>query len=124
MLGQDDLNEINNFFKAKLSATTEKIKGERNPKIVNYKIRSFIEKIRDKLKKYEPVTFIDSQQTIVNKANQLDRIELTVGQVLNEVQKLAHGAVKPTLTGASLTSSPPLNLAAQPRGIDTLQSIP
>ena len=69
MLGQDDLNEINNFFITKLSTTTEKIKGERNPKIVNYKIRSFIEKIRDKLKKYEPVTFIDSQQTVANKAN-------------------------------------------------------
>ena len=88
MLCEEDLNEMSQFFNAKLAATIDKIKGERNAKIVNYKIRSFIEKVRDKLKRFEPVTFIDGQQTVMNKASQMDRIELTIGQVLNEVQKL------------------------------------
>ena len=91
MLCEEDLNEISQFFNAKLQATKDKIKGERNAKIVNYKIRSFIEKIRDKLKRFEPVTFIDGNQTVMNKASQMDRIELTIGQVLNEVQKLQTG---------------------------------
>ena len=91
MLCEEDLNEISQFFNSKLQTTKDKIKGERNAKIVNYKIRSFIEKIRDKLKRFEPVTFIDGNQTVVNKASQMDRIEMTIGQVLNQVQKLQTG---------------------------------
>jgi hypothetical protein len=41
----------------------------------------FIEKLRDKLKKFEPVTLIDHSQGLINKASQLDRVELTIGQL-------------------------------------------
>ena len=87
MLTADDLKEIGNHFTLRMEKTVSKIKHERNPKIVNYKIRAFIENIRDKLKRFEPISLVDYPSTVVNKGSQLDRIELTIGQVLNTVQK-------------------------------------
>ena len=69
MLTVDDLKEISTYFNRKVEKTQEKISGERNAKIVNYKIRAFIENVRDKLKRFEPVSFVDHSQTIVNKAS-------------------------------------------------------
>ena len=89
MLTTEDLKEIGQYINLKLEKTVSKIQNERNAKIVNYKIRAFIEKIRDKLKRFEPVSIVDHSQTIVNKASQLDRIEMTIGQVLNTVQRIA-----------------------------------
>jgi len=88
MLTADDLSEIKQYFDRKMGKTLAKIQNERNAKIVNYKIRAFIENVRDKLKRFEPVSLVDHGQTIVNKASQLDRIEITIGQVLNTVQKI------------------------------------
>ena len=83
-----------------------KISNERNAKIVNYKIRAFIENIRDKLKRFEPVSLVDHQNTIANKASQLDRIELTIGQVLNTVQRFTKTEETPleTLSHTSMTN--------------------
>lgn len=95
MLTADDLKEIGNYITRKMEKTVSKIQTERNAKIVNYKIRAFIEEVRDKLKRFEPISFVDHQQTVVNKASQLDRMELTIGQVLNTVQKLSNQEVTP-----------------------------
>ena len=91
MLTAEDLKEIGQYINRKMEKATAKIQNERNAKIVNYKIRAFIENIRDKMKRFEPVTLVDHQQTVVNKASQLDRIEITIGQVLNTVQGIAKG---------------------------------
>ncbi len=88
MLTTEDLSEIKVYIDRKMEKTLSKIQNERNAKIVNYKIRAFIENVRDKLKRFEPVSLVDHGQTIVNKASQLDRIEMTIGQVLNTVQKV------------------------------------
>ena len=90
MLTSEDLQEIGQYFNSKLEKTKAKIQNERNAKIINYKIRAFIENVRDKLKRFEPISLVDHQNTISNKASQLDRIELTIGQVLNTVQKLTN----------------------------------
>ena len=79
MLAVEDLREIAEYFNSKMEKTIEKVANERNAKIVNYKIRAFIENIRDKLKRFEPVSLVDHQSTVVNKASQLDRIEMTIG---------------------------------------------
>ena len=79
MLTADDLKEMGAFINRKMEKTTLRISNERNAKIINYKIRAFIEVVRDKLKRFEPVSLVDNGQTIVNKASQLDRIELTIG---------------------------------------------
>ena len=95
MLTGEDLQEIGQYFNSKLEKTVQKIENERNAKIVNYKIRAFIENVRDKLKRFEPISLVDHSNTIVNKASQLDRIELTIGQVLNTVQKLSNVNMEP-----------------------------
>ena len=56
MLCTDDLLQINEFFQARFQKTLATVRGSDNPKIVNYKIRAFIEKIRDNLKNYEPIS--------------------------------------------------------------------
>ena len=53
------------------------MRGSDNPKIVNYKIRAFIEKIRDNLKNYEPAS-IATMATVSQKASQIDRMEITL----------------------------------------------
>ena len=79
MLTAEDLKEIGQYINRKLEKTLSKIQNERNAKIVNYKIRAFIENIRDKMKRFEPVSIVDHSQTVINKASQLDRIEMTIG---------------------------------------------
>ena len=59
MLTGEDLKEIGQFINRKMEKATSKIQNERNAKIVNYKIRAFIENIRDKLKRFEPVSLVD-----------------------------------------------------------------
>lgn len=104
MLTTEDLSEIKTYFDRKMEKTLSKIQNERNAKIVNYKIRAFIENVRDKLKRFEPVSLVDHGQTIVNKASQLDRIEMTIGQVLNTVQKVVSNFDTPYLNNGDNTS--------------------
>ena len=81
MLGIGDLYEIVDFVNEKSKKVIDRYEEEKNAKIANYAIRMFIEKLRDKLKKFEPVTLIDHSQGLINKASQLDRVELTIGQL-------------------------------------------
>ena len=81
MLVEEDLVAIVEFVNAKSAKVLARLKEEKNQKIVNYSIRMFIEKLRDKLKRFEPVTLVDNNQTLINKATQLDRVELTIGQL-------------------------------------------
>ncbi len=112
MLTTEDLSEIKVYFDRKMEKTLGKIQNERNAKIVNYKIRAFIENVRDKLKRFEPVSLVDHGQTIVNKASQLDRIEMTIGQVLNTVQKVVNNSDSPFSNNggdnASLSNQTPM----------------
>ena len=78
--------EIGDFFNKKLQKTRAKIRGEHNAKIVNYKIRAFIENVRDKLQRFEPASFVDHKQSTLGAESQLDRIEQTVTQVLKAVK--------------------------------------
>ena len=59
MLTAEDLKEIGSFINRKLEKTNTRISNERNAKIINYKIRAFIETVRDKLKRFEPVSLVD-----------------------------------------------------------------
>ena len=61
MLTADDLKEIGSFINRKLEKTNTRISNERNAKIINYKIRAFIEIVRDKMKRFEPVSLGDHQ---------------------------------------------------------------
>ena len=81
MLVEEDLVAIVEFVNAKSAKVLARLKEEKNQKIVNYSIRMFNEKLRDKLKRFEPVTLVDNNQTLINKATQLDRVELTIGQL-------------------------------------------
>lgn len=60
MLTADDLKEMGAFINRKMEKTTLRIQNERNAKIINYKIRAFIEVVRDKLKRFEPVSLVDN----------------------------------------------------------------
>ena len=60
MLTADDLKEMGAFINRKMEKTTLRISNERNAKIINYKIRAFIEVVRDKLKRFEPVSLVDN----------------------------------------------------------------
>ena len=58
MLTSEDLKEIGSFMSRKLEKTNTRIANERNAKIINYKIRAFIEVVRDKLKRFEPISLV------------------------------------------------------------------
>ena len=81
MLGIEELYSIVDFVNTRSTKIIDRLNEEKNAKIINYSIRMFIEKVRDKLKRFEPVTLVDHSSTIVNKASQLDRVELTIGQL-------------------------------------------
>ena len=54
MLGEPELIQIRDFFLKKVEKTQLKIKDAQNVKIVDYKIRSMIEQLRDHLNDYDP----------------------------------------------------------------------
>ena len=49
MLSLKHLDSIQTFFDESISKLQKKITTESNPKVVNYKIRAFIEKLKDQL---------------------------------------------------------------------------
>jgi hypothetical protein len=53
LLTEKDLGSILALIEHHASKVQSKLKLEKNPKIVNFKIRSFIEKIRDVLDKHD-----------------------------------------------------------------------
>jgi hypothetical protein len=58
---------------ARSSKVLNSLKDERNPQIVNLKVRVFVEKMKDKLFQLDAAVYAGS------KPGQLDRIEHTVG---------------------------------------------
>ena len=53
MLTIEDLDQMSTYFNEALQKTKKKVTEESNPKIVNFKIRSFLEKVKDLLFKYD-----------------------------------------------------------------------
>ena len=82
MLSIEDLNYISEFFSEALSKTKKKVKDESNPKIVNFKIRSFLEKVKDLITKFdEALTTSQPPLVTVDESPQLERIEKTIAQL-------------------------------------------
>ena len=82
MLSIDDLDNISEFFTEFLSKTKKKVKDESNPKIVNFKIRSFLEKIKDLIAKFdEAPTTSHPPLVTADEFPQLERIEKTIAQL-------------------------------------------
>ena len=105
MLGLEDLHEIGEWFSQKYTKTMEKVKQEGNPKIVSFKIRSFIEMLRDKLHGYEPQQADYGGRQDIAGSNQLDRIEASINEVLTQVNRM---------TGAyEAPSAMPLDMQSQ-----------
>lgn len=53
MLTETDLISLVTLINYSIQKITNKIKSEQNPKIINFKIRSFIEQVKDLLTQYE-----------------------------------------------------------------------
>jgi len=53
MLTEEDLDQMSSFFNEALKKTKKKVSEESNPKIVNFKIRSFLEKVKDLFTQYD-----------------------------------------------------------------------
>ena len=80
--------DIGDWFKSRYQKTIEKIQHEQNPKLVSFKVRSFIEKLRDLLQRYEPLAHSDIPPS---KQSQLDRIEKSIAELQGSIGKMSAG---------------------------------
>lgn len=80
MLTEDDLEKMSVFFNEAVYKTKKKVKDETNPKIVNFKIRSFLEKVKDLLLQFDdsPTQGLVHFEKPENDTSQLERIEKTI----------------------------------------------
>jgi hypothetical protein len=80
MLTEDDLEKMSVFFNEAVYKTKKKVKDETNPKIVNFKIRSFLEKVKDLILQFDdsPTQGLVHFEKPEHDTSQLERIEKTI----------------------------------------------